>query len=337
MTPVVEPQVPKPPRRPAEVRRPSSDWDRLAEDLGVPVQPRPVQETPPSKPVRAEQPRLPAAEPVAHFAAAEEAEVEEPETTAPAKRPSLFEGPGLADAEPTPSEMWESEIPELSDPLFLDAPSAAAVEGEAEGGADAAAGREQSEERERVDRKRGRRRRRGRRRGSRPAEGTGDAQPSEAGQQAPSAGREGSESDDSESASSTEEEGAAPGEGRTRRRRRHRGSDRHRKPEAAETAEPLAGPADAELALPPAFEGPDVEADEPLWDGGMTGEADESDEDDDADDQVAKLSHRAIPTWEEAIKFVIAPNLEARAKHPNGGQQHRGGRRSRGGDRSRRS
>ena len=65
-------------------------------------------------------------------------------------------------------------------------------------------------------------------------------------------------------------------------------------------------------------------------------EAGEHGEDNDSDDPVATLSHRAIPTWEEAIKFVIAPNLEARAKHPNGGQQHRGSRRPRG-DRSRRS
>ena len=47
-------------------------------------------------------------------------------------REKVFRGPNLEDAEPTPSEIWENEIPDLSDPLFLDAPIAAGAEGEAE-------------------------------------------------------------------------------------------------------------------------------------------------------------------------------------------------------------
>jgi ribonuclease E len=356
--PRVEPRAAKPPRQPAEVRRPTSDWDRLAEDLGVPVVPRPVREAPPSAPARVEQPqrRAAAAEPVAHVETHAKSPTQvpaEPVAREPAARESLFQGPTLEDAEPTPSEMWEHEIPDLSDPLFFDAPSAAGSEpeardeaaGDVENLSAADAGREQSEERERADRKRGRRRRRGRRKGSRPAEGERDVQQAAAGEPARPADDERSEPADSTSASSTEEGGAAPSEGRSRRRRRRRGSDRHRKPEVAETAGSVALPeavdapevADAaDAVVEPLYEGLDAEADEPLWDGGMSGEADEHDDDDDSDDQVARLSHRAIPTWEEAIKSVIAPNLEARAKHPNGGQQHRGGRRSRG-DRSRKS
>jgi hypothetical protein len=334
----------------------------LAEDLGVPAAPRPVRETPPSAPARVEQRqrRVAAAEPVAQAKPPVETPTKPPaETPAepvarqPATRESLLQGPTLEDAEPTPSEMWEHEIPDLSDPLFFDAPSAAGIEPEARdeaagdtGNVSAAdAGREQSEERERADRKRGRRRRRGRRKGSRPAEGERAAPQPAAGEPARPADEERSARPDSTSASSTEEGGAAPSEGRSRRRRRRRGSDRHRKPEVAETAGSVSLPeavdapevADAaDAVVEPLYEGLDAESDEPLWDGGMIGEADEHDDDDDSDDQVAKLSHRAIPTWEEAIKCVIAPNLEARAKHPNGGQQHRGGGRSRG-DRSRKS
>ena len=347
-----EPQVAKPARRPAEVRRPTSNWDRLADDLGVPVPPRPAREVPAERPPRVEkpQPQAPAAKPVTHVEAAAE-----PETHEVARRETVFEGPTLEDAEPTPSEMWDTEIPELADPLFIDAPIAAGGEKEAgDVSADAAAGREQCEERERADRKRGRRRRRGRRKGSRPAESVADAPRAAVGERTESAPEDRSETVDSEPVSATEEGGTGPTEGRSRRRRRRRGSDRHRKPEAAETAEAgepagitepeesteaveawdAAAAADFGAGLE--HERSEAEGEGEEWDGGVGDEAGDHGEDDDSDDPVATLSHRAIPTWEEAIKCVIAPNLEARAKHPNGGQQHRGGRRPRG-DRSRRS
>jgi hypothetical protein len=41
--------------------------------------------------------------------------------------------------------------------------------------------------------------------------------------------------------------------------------------------------------------------------------------------------HRAVPSWEEAVGFLIAANLEARAKSPESRGQHRGRGRGRGG------
>ncbi len=35
--------------------------------------------------------------------------------------------------------------------------------------------------------------------------------------------------------------------------------------------------------------------------------------------QASKASHRAIPTWEEAIGVIVAANLQSRAKRPSGG------------------
>jgi len=50
-------------------------------------------------------------------------------------------------------------------------------------------------------------------------------------------------------------------------------------------------------------------------------------EDDDATDVVGdKNSHRAIPAWEEAIGYIVAVNMETRAKNPKGGQPRGRGR-----------
>jgi hypothetical protein len=54
-----------------------------------------------------------------------------------------------------------------------------------------------------------------------------------------------------------------------------------------------------------------------------------------------KNSHRAIPTWDEAIGYIVAVNMDSRTKNPGrsgaprGGRGRRGGRNgSRGGNRS---
>jgi ribonuclease E len=324
------PRVAKPARRPAEIHRPTSDWDRLAEDLGVPVQPRPVQESRPASPPVVERPAVKAPPPRA-VSAEQLDEAEEIEAARRVvEREAFFHSPPLDNAVPTPAEVWETEISDLSDPLFLDRPASASDEEEAEDVSTSSPGaRQQSEEREQADRKRGRRRRRGRRKGSRPAESAGSAEPGSVSEAAVPAAEDATAPADAASDASADEGPAGPSDGRPRRRRRRRGSDRQRKPETTEleTTEP-----ETVVAAPKA-EGPDV-AEGEEWDGGVEdglGDVEEGDVegDGDSDDQVATLSHRAIPTWEEAIKLVIGPNLEARAKHPNGGQQHRGSRRPR--------
>jgi hypothetical protein len=50
------------------------------------------------------------------------------------------------------------------------------------------------------------------------------------------------------------------------------------------------------------------------------------------ENQLDKNSHRAIPSWEEALGFIISHNMEARARHPKaGGPRGRGRGHSRGG------
>ncbi len=56
----------------------------------------------------------------------------------------------------------------------------------------------------------------------------------------------------------------------------------------------------------------------------MHGEDEDHDDDDDLGD--AKLGHRGIPTWEEALSVIIDANMEARAKNPQSGQSRGRGR-----------
>ena len=51
-------------------------------------------------------------------------------------------------------------------------------------------------------------------------------------------------------------------------------------------------------------------------------------DDDEAADAVGdKNSHRAIPAWDEAIGYIVAVNMETRAKNPKASQPRgRGGR-----------
>ncbi|HQU43127.1 MAG TPA: hypothetical protein PK867_09950 [Pirellulales bacterium] len=108
--------------------------------------------------------------------------------------------------------------------------------------------------------------------------------------------------------------------GKRRRRRRGRRSDSERPagneaPEHAE-AEPLEAHSDE------AEEDPDLDADLDL--------------DEEGDGHDLRPSHRAIPSWEEAIGMIVSGNMEARAKNPHAGGPPRGrgrGPRGRGGRR----
>lgn len=57
----------------------------------------------------------------------------------------------------------------------------------------------------------------------------------------------------------------------------------------------------------------------------------EAEEDDDVhDDHELRPSHRAIPSWDEAIGVIVSANMEARAKNPHAGGQRGRGRGQRG-------
>jgi hypothetical protein len=56
-------------------------------------------------------------------------------------------------------------------------------------------------------------------------------------------------------------------------------------------------------------------------------ESDGEGDDDDGDGNPGKLSHRAIPTWEQAIGLIVATNMESRAKNPGAGKPRGRGRR----------
>jgi hypothetical protein len=61
------------------------------------------------------------------------------------------------------------------------------------------------------------------------------------------------------------------------------------------------------------------------------GEAvDDSDDDDAHEPGLDKNSHRAIPSWQDAVGMIVAVNMEARAKSPRASQP-RGRGRGRGG------
>jgi ribonuclease E len=253
-----------------------------------------------------------------------EAEIVEEGTATPAE----FGGPSFDDAGPTPAEIWESEISELSDPLFLDTPPETGGEAAAE-----VPPAESAPDREHGDRKsRSRRRRRGHRKGARPMEGDEPEQADEVSAELPSAPAEGDAWDaEGEDVAPAGDEAERAAEDRPRRRRRRRGGDRKRRPEPSASeaaAEPTAEPS----VEPSAEAGPpdsdDEHDDHDLWDGslGLEGESDEHEDGDESDDQTSHLSHRGIPTWEEAITLVVAKNLDARAKRPgNDPAHHRGG------------
>jgi hypothetical protein len=53
----------------------------------------------------------------------------------------------------------------------------------------------------------------------------------------------------------------------------------------------------------------------------------EADGEDEDDESAPLKGHRGIPSWDEAIGFIVGANLEARAKNPTPGRgRGRGGR-----------
>jgi hypothetical protein len=316
-----------PPRKPPERTRPASDWDTLANELGIPPESLP-REQPAPPPARREEPvarqEVPASrvEPV-------EPEFQEPEVL----EPSIFgeEAGGFAET----VDLMEDTI-EFTE--------------RAADTADTAESPAESEE-QRSSRRRRKRRRRGRG-GSRTdapqtaTEQTDLALPA-APEEVPAAGTAGDEiATDEAVAREIPGDEAGDEERSGRRRSRRSGRRRKRRPEGAEPREKTAGQPEAEAgaddARPPREFRPERsefaprddaddadEANDDFADGAGDDFADEA-----GDDKELRVGHRAIPTWDEAIGLIIAKNMESRAKRPNGGQARgHGGRDRRGGSR----
>jgi hypothetical protein len=120
-----------------------------------------------------------------------------------------------------------------------------------------------------------------------------------------------------------------------KRRRRRRG--RRRGPEAAgEATERDAGGEHDDLEQTNRLAGPHAGDAEPDFSATDEDEhSDGHDEDDVHEDGRDRPSHRAIPSWDEAIGVIVSANMEARAKNPlssgprgRGRGQHGRGRRS---------
>jgi len=221
---------------------------------------------------------------------------------------------------PEPGEAWESAQTEVENPLFLDVPGTETPEPD-----HPTEPIETAAESDRVPGKSGRRRRRRRksRRGAPPSSTAGAPGGAGALQSEPApAGDEESDSDewplDSAEPEPAGEQGTSERRGRRRRRRRRPDS------RSAGPAAPRRPPSDAPPnAMPDDADDADVEP-QP------------ADHDDEDDAKADKLSHRAVPTWEEAIGLMISKNLDARAKNPNAGNSARGrGGHRRGRDRGR--
>lgn len=306
-------------------RRAAADWGQLAAELGLaPPPPSPPAAVPVIKEPRVE--RAPA-EPVIERAVAET-------DTSPVDLEAEEEARVRAEA-------WQSELVEVSDPVFLDTTDAEEGHLEpietadqddalAESSETAAEQDEQTAPSEQRERRRRRKKRRRRRTGDGPAR-TEDASPlaSESGASqsvAADAGPAeqyleevlgGESAEETETESELQSGSSAEGERRDGRKRRRR----RRKKRSVETA-------------PDAAESQPAESDEPVDAEGETwnepdAEHDDLEHDHDSDvegeEASGRLSHRAIPTWDQAIGLIIARNMEARAKHPNG-PARRGGK-----------
>jgi len=115
--------------------------------------------------------------------------------------------------------------------------------------------------------------------------------------------------------------------GRPKRRRR-RGSGRGRDKKREEGDEPKGSSAPAS-EREPADRLMDDEDDQDDADFAAASGGDDIG-DDEAESQVDKNSHRAIPAWEEAIGYIVAVNMESRAKNPKSGPPRGRGRGGRG-------
>jgi hypothetical protein len=319
------------PQRRAEPR-PRADWAQLAANLGIAPAPAP--------PPRAVEPVAP--QPVRF----EPALPESPPRRARVEIESEIDSEAVAEARMR-AEAWESQLVEVSDPVFVDRveetedmEAAESVQGDEDMEAAAsvegaeAAPREPAGEAQRGPRRR-RRKKRHKRRPIEGAEGRSesmptDVEPAEEDQEeilGESVDQPGDEAP-AEAGETTGPESPAEAERREGRKRRRR--RRKKRPEGAipgeqsQVSEPegefSAEPLDEEHEEDEGLHDTEHEDDEELHDAEHEG----------ADESSGKLSHRAIPTWDQAIGLIIARNMEARAKNPNGGQRRGGRGRQRG-------
>lgn len=340
------------PERTVKPTRPGSNWQGLATELGVDPgtapAPRPAAPPPPRVPAPVTQESEPAERQTAADAPRERPPERErrPER---GRRPERDRRRGREERQersPAPPTNWLADDDEGLD-LPSEEPATPAPEGSAA----------QDDEPRRKRRRRRGRRGRGRgddARGSERQSGgatSDEADSREAGFEA-ELENESDEGDDS-GEDLTIEESAATAEGaptseEPRRRRRRRGgrSRRRRNDESREDAPRRGGDRQPTEGRVPQPEEP-ADDDEPFGldedDAGdvefapaaamRASAGDEHDEDgnEDAGDEVAAHAHKAIPSWQETIGFLVERNLESRAKNPVGDRpRSRGGRGRRG-------
>lgn len=104
---------------------------------------------------------------------------------------------------------------------------------------------------------------------------------------------------------------------RKRRRRRRRGSGRKAREGATKSGE--------EDTIRPSNER-DADEDDDGDEDSVAGPGTRLGDDDDHDGHLDKNSHRAIPSWQDAIGMIVAVNMEARAKSPRGDRPRGRGR-----------
>lgn len=275
------------PATPPPARQPKADWKSLANVLGL------GGKTAPADPDANEQPLS---------TPGTELEPQAASRSEPVQLAAVhWDSPPVGDEAVDPLEMsTEPFVDEVVDAVELD------VDFEAESPTDAA-----TEERRR-------RRRRRRRRGRRPDEPAtqGEHPPAESTERADEPALEEFVGElDRPPAGSSETgggEGREPDEIRKRRRRRRRrGSGIH---DAKSSTLDVAPPS------PTAVEDA---ADE---DDTLAEVLSEDDTGEDLKGDEHALSHKKIPSWQEAIEVVVSNNLAQRAKHPGGGSRGRGRR-----------
>lgn len=130
-----------------------------------------------------------------------------------------------------------------------------------------------------------------------------------------------------------------PGEKRRRGRRRGRGRGRRRdtpRDDVQAAAERTAAEDDDTLDELAAIGAPHHDRDETADDDLAEVQADDdANGDGESDDAEMRPSHRAIPSWQEAVGMIVAGNMESRAKNPHAGSQRPRGRGGRGRGRGR--
>lgn len=323
---------PRPVARKPEAPRPTkkaADWNQLASSLGLEVPAEPEPETVAKPPVPPAEPAPPAVDEVPPIPQAELLRQVEPigdldwlmRKATPLEEVQPLDQGDVVERDAA-DEYVEAELVDVE-----------VVEERGEDDSDDEAA-DESEGRREGDRPRRRRRRRGGRRSRRNREERTAREQPEVEGVAENADLESETVSDAIEASldaaaqtefGEEEEAAAEGsaeprerKGRRRRRRRGRRRSEGVKGEAAETGE-----LSDEAAASP------VEDD----DDGMLDTADVplGIEDEEHDEHLDKNSHRAIPSWEDAIGMIVAVNMEARAKSPRSSGPPRGRGRGRGG------